>query len=67
MAKGSSGRVVIEIDPLLKEQLYSALGEEGLNLKQWFLLNASEFLSYRKQPTLPFNGQNISRGGGDEI
>ena len=54
MAKGSSGRLVIEIDPELKDQLYQALGDEGLNLNQWFLENVSEYLSQREQPELPF-------------
>ncbi|MBV2089316.1 MAG: hypothetical protein KUF72_00345 [Candidatus Thiodiazotropha sp. (ex Ctena orbiculata)] len=53
MAKGSSGRLVIEIDPDLKQVLYQALGEEGLNLKQWFLGNVADFLENRKQAELP--------------
>jgi hypothetical protein len=54
MAKGTSGRLVIEIEPALKEQLYQALGDDGLNLKQWFLENVSDYLRQRKQPELPF-------------
>ena len=53
MAKGSSGRLVIEIDPELKQELYHALGEENLNLKQWFLGNVTNFLDHRNQPELP--------------
>lgn len=53
MAKGRSGRLVIEIDPELKQELYHALGEEELNLKQWFLKNVVNFLDHRKQPELP--------------
>jgi len=53
MAKGSSGRLVIEIDPDLKQELYQALGDEGLNLKQWFLRNVTDFLDNRTQPELP--------------
>jgi hypothetical protein len=60
MAKGSSGRLVIEIDPLLKEELYQALGDENMNLKQWFLQNVSHFLKARTQPSLPFfNGNDV--------
>ncbi len=33
MAKGNSGRIVIEIDPAIKEQLYTALEKEELTLK----------------------------------
>jgi hypothetical protein len=53
MAKGSSGRLVIEIDPVLKQELYQALGDEGLNLKQWFLGNVTDYLNRRTQPELP--------------
>jgi hypothetical protein len=52
MAKGSSGRIVIEIDPSLKSELYSALEKEGLNLKQWFLVNLEEYLKDRSQLSL---------------
>lgn len=54
MAKGSSGRIVIEIDPELKEELYEALGSKKLNLKQWFLGNVNQFLAER-QPSLPMS------------
>ena len=37
---GKSGRIVIEIDPETKQQLYSMLALNGLNLKEWFLNNA---------------------------
>lgn len=54
MAKGNSGRLVIEIDPDLKEDLYKALGEEGINLKQWFLGNVSTYLDSRMCSELNF-------------
>lgn len=60
MAKGNSGRIVIEIDPEVKQELYKALGSEGLNLKQWFLENVDRFLEERDNPNLPlFVGQNV--------
>ena len=37
MPVGSSGRIVIEIDPDLKRELYTSLEEDGVTLKQWFL------------------------------
>jgi hypothetical protein len=52
MSIGNSGRIVIEIDPDLKQQLYDALRKEQMTLKSWFLDNAEEFLSTRSQMTL---------------
>jgi len=45
MSIGSSGRIVIEIEPGLKQKLHSALREDGVNLKSWFLSNVEHFLS----------------------
>jgi len=44
MPRGASGRVVVEIDPHLKRQLYSRLAAEGTTLKHWFLEAAERFL-----------------------
>ncbi|CAN5145355.1 hypothetical protein BH18GEM1_BH18GEM1_03920 [soil metagenome] len=52
MARGSSGRIVIEIDPEFKERLYRVLYSDGVTLKEWFLLNAERFLNERSQPSL---------------
>ena len=49
MSVGNSGRIVIEIDPDLKHQLYDALKKEQMTLKSWFLDNADTFLSTRSQ------------------
>ena len=58
MAQGSSGRIVIEIEPELKQELYSALGNERMNLKQWFLGNVEEFLRNKAQLPLELNTEN---------
>lgn len=52
MAKGNSGRIVIEIEPSIKDELYTALKKEDLNMKEWFLSNAEEFLKNRSQMKL---------------
>lgn len=44
MSIGSSGRIVIEVDPATKRDLYSALAKDGLTLKDWFLQNAASYL-----------------------
>ena len=45
MAKGRSGRVVIEIDPELKRALYGALAVDDSTLKDWFVAKANRYLS----------------------
>ena len=51
MAKGESGRLVIEIDPSIKKELYDTLGDKGLNMKEWFLMNAKAYLRENKRVT----------------
>ncbi len=63
MSKGTSGRVVLEIDPQLKQQLYAALDEEGLTLKEWFLRRVDVYLSEGKQLRLAFELKHDSREG----
>jgi hypothetical protein len=48
MAKGDSGRLVIEVDPLFKRRLYSALAADGRTLKSWFVESAARFV--KKKP-----------------
>ena len=45
MSIGSSGRIVIEIDPQIKRNLYSALTKNGMTLKGWFLDCADKYLT----------------------
>ena len=52
MVRGKSGRIVLEIDPSLKSDLYEALQEEGLTLKEWFLRNTGSYLAQKAQPSL---------------
>ena len=49
MARGDSGRIVLEIDPSQKDELYSALTKDGMTLKDWFLRQADQYLSNRDQ------------------
>lgn len=50
MPKGESGRVVIEMDPALKRQLYSALAIEGSTLKDWFVNAANAYIIDHELP-----------------
>lgn len=45
MSIGSSGRIVIEVEPGLKRELYAALARDGSTLKEWFLRSALVYLS----------------------
>lgn len=44
MAIGKSHRIVIEIDPDMKVDIYAALKSRGLTLKEWFIGQALEEL-----------------------
>ena len=52
MARGDSGRVVIEVDPSLKHALYVALATSGSTLKDWFVKEATRHCAEVAQPTL---------------
>jgi hypothetical protein len=52
MVRGESGRIVLEIDPSQKDELYIALTKDGLTLKDWFLQQAAIYLRERNQMTL---------------
>lgn len=43
MARGESGRIVIEIEPEVKRRLYASLALSGSTLKDWFLKAASKY------------------------
>ena len=52
MAQGSSGRVVIVVEPRLKRELYGELARRGTTLKAWFIEQATRFLETSQQPSL---------------
>jgi len=54
MPIGRSGRIVIEIDPELKQELYATMDQDGTSLKQWFLDRVEEHLRNRGQLSLGF-------------
>ncbi len=57
MPRGISGRIVIEISPAIKRELYEALDKDGLTLKDWFLKDIQIYLEVRSQPPL-FKNEN---------
>lgn len=60
MAKGLSGRVVIVVEPRLKQELYVELARRGLTMKAWFIDQATHFLETSHQPSL-FVAEDINR------
>ena len=58
MPRGASGRLVIEIDPSLKQKLYTALAAENVTLKDWFIRAATQFVAEREQPVFPEVAKN---------
>lgn len=52
MPRGSSGRIVIELDPMLKESLYAALDVRGSTLRAWFIEEAERFVEAHGQMSL---------------
>lgn len=52
MPRGKSGRIVLEVDPSEKHDLYGVLERDGLTLKEWFLQQARYYVQRRNQPEL---------------
>jgi hypothetical protein len=62
MSIGSSGRIVIEIDPQTKRNLYSALTKKGVTLKDWFLDCADKYLTDLPNQQTDNEGKVITEG-----
>ena len=45
MSRGPSGRIVVEVDQVLKKRLHAALTLDGTTLKDWFLKQAEAYLT----------------------
>jgi hypothetical protein len=52
MARGESGRIVIEVEPEMKKRLYAALALSGSTLKDWFCKKAVDYCQDAGQPSL---------------
>lgn len=52
MARGSSNRIVVEVDIETKNDLYAVLAKDNLTLKQWFLNNVEQYIKDQNQPSL---------------
>ena len=63
MPIGKSGRIVIEIDPNVKQELYESLGKENSSLKDWFLENVDNYLSGKTQLPIIFMASETDNPG----
>jgi|LakMenEpi03Aug12_release.lakeMendotaPanAssembly.Ray.scaffolds.fasta_scaffold225131_3 hypothetical protein len=54
MAQGSSGRVVIDLEPEFKQLLHETLKSKGISLKHWFIEQAETLCEEHQQPPLAF-------------
>jgi hypothetical protein len=52
MSRGNSGRIVLEVDTSIKDDLYIALAKQKLTLKDWFLMQCTQFIYDTNQPSL---------------
>ncbi len=52
MARGESGRIVIEVDQRLKSQVYVALARRNTTLKAWFVSEAQKLVAPGNQMTM---------------
>ena len=59
MARGKSGRLVIEIDPEMKRELHARVAREGRTLKAWLVEQAKAYLAQG-----PTEAVNLAVGGG---
>lgn len=57
MARGGSGRIVLEVDPELKKAIYRTLDQRGQTLKDWFTETAEVQLVHAVQLSLDLNDQ----------
>lgn len=62
MSIGTSGRIVIEVEPDMKRQLYAQLATDGLSLKEWFVRNAAIYLEGGRQMPLSFVASSSGKG-----
>jgi len=64
VARGKSGRVVVDVDPALKARMYVALAQHDLTMRDWFMQRAQELVGTRKKSASPRGrGPGANDGG----
>jgi hypothetical protein len=52
MARGPSGRIVVEVDPAVKARLYEVLAKDEFTFKDWLLRQIEGYVEEATQPRL---------------
>lgn len=53
MPQGKSGRIIIDVDPEFKEEVYQAVHRQGFgSMKEWFIQQAARVCEESRQPSL---------------
>lgn len=55
-----NGRIVVEVEPELKQEFHSALVKGGKTLKNWLVVQATNFVEGRYQLPLALNPEVAS-------
>ena len=70
MARGQSGRLVVDVGPAFKRRLHAQLAAEGRTMKEWFLEQAERYLDHAIQQTFPWGASSSPsdrQPAGDEV
>ena len=59
MARGNSGRIVIEIETSIKDRLYVALAKDKITLKDWFIDQCNDYLKISENPKEQHKNRSI--------
>lgn len=59
MARGNSGRIVIEVDVELKNSVHDRLKADRITLKDWFVEKAKEYLNSPKKHAVQLSIKNL--------
>jgi hypothetical protein len=59
MARGESGRIVLEVDVDLKNALYTRLEEDDSTLRTWFIARAKEYIDSPKKKAIQLSIKDL--------
>lgn len=66
MARGNSGRIVIEVDPEFKNRVYVALAKRQMTMKEWFVTASKSLIGRerasgaKRKSRTPGRGSHVS-------